>query len=331
MRAFVRKAKLKMRSATFFLKEMWNGLKDIITKTILNFRQTSRPITALSVEFFRRLGKSIKEIIAAIIYNPVTWSITFSLTIALLYKLVLQYHIINFILPQRMIDGFPTVQQFINWLGIPYSFLISMALLRAWERADEISNLLRNEAHSIAVLVDSIQMTIENSDIKTTDRKQKLLLSIEDYVNHVENAYDSEYEDLFFKNQGDKLLKKIEFVYRELSELESSATKSDQKLLDVIVARKERIGEAKGRMPAIFWSLLMSTSILWLFLFLSVSFDDPWLGFVLIFGVTFIVSTIIITILLFNEPTSIQWNDISESWKRLRAKIISCKELIGLA
>lgn len=287
-----------------------------ITETILSFLRN----------ILLKLTWHIRELSSRIIFNPVFWVILTSLTVATLYEVILQYdYVIVFLFPKGLNNDSQTMKEFIGWLGIPYSFLISMTFLRAWERADHVSSSLRKEAQAIATLFEVVSAISADSDNELINSKRIIVSDIKGYIKHVEDTYNTEHEDLSHKQKGDNQLEVLEssVATKFHTKPELVHLKLDQKIKDIMSARKERLLNSKERMPTIIWSLLLASSVLWLILFIFVSFDSLWLGFVLIFGTSFIVITVIVTILLFNEPTDIRWNDISKSWKKLKTKVDS--------
>ena len=216
-----------------------------------------------------------------------------------------------------------TAQKSIEWVGVLYSLLISMILIRAWERLENTGKLLAQEAYTLAQLFDSVCTIPEMLSPDAVPDLQKVKSLIRDYVYYVEEQYDAEYRDSTKELIGSK---KIDAIKQETEILSNAnpaivAVNLPEKLGDLLVARRIRLHNSKVRMPFPISVLLYVSSIFWLGLFASVKFDNIPLTYIFIGCITFIVLTITNSVVFFYEPINIKLNDISGSWKELKSKL----------
>jgi len=275
--------------------------------------------------FFGVLKKILGFVIAVlwkIVSDPTYSGLVWALLYTLFYKVIIDSNIEG----RLFLNGFQNdsiiMRNYIDWIGIVYGFLVSMIFVRVWERVDTVSRSVSKEARALTILIDRVHsMSLSSSDILVSSR-DGILLRINDYINHVEETYASEHENENQRLAGDKKLEEIERVIKARIETKKKYASLDlsQSVRDVMSARDERIYVAKLHMPAAVWLLLLVSSLLWSFLFMFINFDNRWMGYILFFGVAFIVATIITTILAFNTPVRIEWNDPSSSWKTLKSK-----------
>lgn len=286
------------------------------------------PLKLLLILIFYLIWKPLELVLAIfrkIITDPMYWGFIFAPLFTLLYKFLIDYSLTEWLFPNGFANDSITIQSYVEWLGILYGFLISMIFVRAWERADGVTSSLAREAQAVAILIDNVQSISAKSPIGVVASRNRIIRGIKGYVDHAENLYSIEHADVNQKLVGDK---KLDEIGREIkinfeSRKKYAFLKLNQNIREIIDARDERIQISKLRIPNVIWMLLLVSSFLWLILFLFIRFDNNWIGYALVFGVAFIVITTITTILVFNEPTRIEWNDPSGSWKRLKSKVLS--------
>lgn len=212
------------------------------------------------------------------------------------------------------------LQSFTDWLGVPYSILASMILIRVWEKVDEMTTSLDKEALMASTLFDIVQAPHREIKLELRD---KIIPGIKDYVRHIQQHYSSEYKNTNQKLLGDQILNDIENIVKSKATINDDqvwASRISSAIDNLITSRKNRFSNFKP-LSAYMWTLLLVASLLWLSTFLSVDFQSSFLSYFLIYGIIFIVTTIIVTVSNFNNPSKLEWDDVSGSWLALQKKI----------
>jgi hypothetical protein len=265
------------------------------------------PLISLHLENLRLVSISLLYKIG----HPVIYSIPLTIIFTIIYVKVSP-------LIQKLIATDSTViQGFIEWVGIPYSFLASMILVRSWERVEFSSDVLAKESSAISDLLDRIDL------IKSSQISQKINGLIREYVEHVDNYYQTEHNESSQEAIGNSKAKAIQqeahqvmLKYPNLTYLNLT-----QKVDGILDARKKRLLNSKNHLPTPVSVLLFLSSILWLCLFLTINLKNSLLAMIIVSNLTFIVISIMITVVYFYEPVNIKWNDVYGSWVKLKMRM----------
>lgn len=247
-------------------------------------------------------------------------------TFTFTYKWVIDHELFVILFPPNGIHSdLEIIRNYIDWVGILYGFLVSMILVRAWDRANIVSRSLAREAKEILILIEIFESLNQKPSTQEAKSKDKIISFLKDYVERTEKLYNSEYMNADQKLEGDKKLFQVRIETKRIFEAKAkySNVGFEQAFQRIIEAREQRIENAQLRYPVVIWVLLLASSLLWLALFTFMTFATASIGYFFFFCVSFIVGTIIGIILVFNEPTQINWNDLSGSWKKLKLKVSS--------
>jgi hypothetical protein len=252
-------------------------------------------------------------------HHPVFYSITFTIIVIFFYGAFKA----NPVIQAFMANNLQSLDQWTSdWTGILYGLIVSMILVRSWERLDKLGNSLSKEAHSILSLTESMILA-EKEDEGASPAVKNLEHSINCYIEHVDSHYGNESNTLNDAMEGDSILAGIEKEFEQAitDHPELGKYRLLQKLNGVMDARKDRLINSNARLPSSIQVLLFASSCLWLFSFILSNFDGAWLNYIFIGVIVFTVFTITGVSLSFYEPTSTNWNDTTGSWKQLRSKI----------
>jgi hypothetical protein len=130
----------------------------------------------------------------------------------------------------------PYIQVYIDWFGILYSVLFSLALIRSIEGFDKIQQELLLEAGNVKILHKAIMLLDEK---KYFYSKQRMLCKLHIYCRHIIMRCDIENlrENSFFKRHGDSILQSIFTDYNSLISL-AGEKKTPQ--LEIITSELQR-------------------------------------------------------------------------------------------
>lgn len=307
-----------MQAFKNFFQKIRSGLSKNAKTLVFLMLDVRKKLIILLSQLFLKLANFTREVF--VVNAPIFAGITFSLLITLLYKLTLDLNLMKIL---GLENDITTMQGFIEWLGIPYSFIISMIFVRAWERADSIGNSIMKETHAISVFFDKICSIPIDSSPEVLAAKSKFISNIYDYMKFVDDNYSIEHKNPDRKVKGDEKLIEIkqEVKLRFETKAENLHLQLIQSIDDVMSARSDRLLNSNLRVQSSVWMLLLVSSLLWLAPFIFIVFHNLWLGYLLFGSITFIVVMTLITIYFFNRPTHILWNDTSKSWEALRTKV----------
>ncbi len=212
------------------------------------------------------------------------------------------------------------IQNFIEWFGVPYGLLIALVLVNVWNQFDRIDREFDREADAISMLYETV-LLIDDDNQKLTKCKQEITQKIIGYVNHVAKNYSHEHTDSVVRNIGDNFLKGIREVVKQVihgKEKETVCTELLHQLHEAVDVRGDRISHSSQRMHGTLWVLSFAASVLWVIPFNMLNFENIWMGYVMLFGVTFVVVGLLAVIWDLNDPFGGAWKINIDSWKELK-------------
>ena len=123
---------------------------------------------------------------------------------------------------------------------------------------------------------------------------------------------------------GDAHLKEVRgIIYKIIHGKEESSVSAELLRLinETIDVRGDRISHSTIRMPMSVWYLSLIASTIWVLPFLGLKFDNRDLGFVITFGVVWVVVALLAVIKDLDDPFDGDWKIDAESWADLKKKI----------
>jgi len=226
------------------------------------------------------------------------------------------------------------VSSFIEWFGVAYGLLLALVLVNVWSQFDTLDREFDKEADAVAILQQTASLILsspsltssqDNSDYTVSNTPKNMInMLIDDYVNHVLQFYRIEHKNKRIRKYGDKIIEDIRFeIGRTIHSAERDAVLSGLLLLinEVADVRGDRISHSKQRIPSTVWNLAFSASVIWLLPFYGLNITHPAVFFLLIGGVTFIVTSLLAIIHDLDEPFGGTWNVNMESWDELKRKM----------
>ncbi|MEE4311165.1 MAG: DUF4239 domain-containing protein [candidate division KSB1 bacterium] len=211
------------------------------------------------------------------------------------------------------------IQNFIEWFGVPYGLLIALVLVNVWAQYDIVDREFDREADAFAMMFHTVFL-IQTADKKLLKYKNEVMEMIGEYVKHVLSTHKVEHNNPDVKKKGDNYLLKIRDTIGEIINFEKHGFLESEllgKLFEVMDVRGDRISHSLQRMPKTVWFLSLLSSIIWLIPFYGLHFENTWVGFVLISGVTFIVVSFLAIIRDLDDPFSGTWGICLDSWEEL--------------
>lgn len=220
------------------------------------------------------------------------------------------------------------MNNFIQWFGVLYGFLLLLLLVRVWEQFDKIDREFDREAETIKILYDDVWFSQSiNPPFKT-----KILNLLLDYVGHVKVHYPDESEaNSYDKEAGDSILRETRGVFHELidswltmeNDREALSSELLDKLNDAVEVRGNRISLCNQR---IFESLRFVAMVISLvfalpFYFVRASLQLGFLDTALVSGVYFLVIFLLVTIEDLDEPYFGSFRISKKQWLDLHGEI----------
>src|SRR5688572_9477315 len=105
-------------------------------------------------------------------------------------------------------------QNFVEWFGVFYGFLMPLLLVRAWEQLDRADREFDREADAIKMLLGDV-LLLDNTFLGL---KKTMVGELKAYIQHVLSSYKVEHQDshIELRNTGDAILQGIRINYKEL-------------------------------------------------------------------------------------------------------------------
>lgn len=204
-------------------------------------------------------------------------------------------------------------ENFIEWFGILYGFLMPLILVRVWEQFDEIEREFDKEADAVKILTENLRL-LHSTNSKHVETIIEILVR---YIEHVREKYKFEASDRAVRSIGDKILREIRINFKDLIHPEKGKRKEPDSLIaelikqldNIIDVRGDRISLSNERLFDVLRTISLVTSIMFLVPFYFVGFA-PGTGLLensLIFGVTILVILIYIILDDLDDPFGGIW------------------------
>lgn len=213
------------------------------------------------------------------------------------------------------------LQNFIQYAGIPYGFLLAHIFLKVWDQFDKLNRVFDAEVDEVAFLFETILLLGREGKIDIL--KRKMIHRIYQYVTHVIDYFTQESFVPEHRFGGDNLLRQIK--YESLSAIQIIGEDAGAALLsatnNVILARNERVVSTQQRLHGYFWALSVIFTILWVLPFIVIRFESDVFGFFFVIVAIFIGMSILIAIKDLDNPFDGFLRLTPESWKHLSDEI----------
>lgn len=225
-------------------------------------------------------------------------------------------------------------ENFIEWFGVLYGFLLPLILVRVWEQFDEIDKEYDKEADSVKILIENLKLLHDDNRALG----DKIIQSLIRYIYHVQNNYDKEVNNRNVRIDGDRILRETRELFKDLihpkedekiegskkkkkkvKEPESLISELIEQLDTIIDVRGDRISLSNERLFDVLRTIGLVTSIMFLLPFYYIGFT-PATGLMenlLIIGVTILVVLIYVILDDLDDPFGGIWRIEPDSWGRV--------------
>jgi hypothetical protein len=222
------------------------------------------------------------------------------------------------------------IKQFIEWFGTAYSLFLALALVRVWGQFEMVEREFDREVDAIATLYRTAKYTRISDNGEGDDESNKFDYSIRryilEYVKHVIENYQIEYQVPQQRSNGEKYLEEIGTKIGSLAHddrlaiapLVSELIRNLNEAMDV---RGDRISHSKQRTPGIIQLVSIVSSAIWLFSFFTLVLYDPRLSIAMIGGVTFVIIMVIVIFFDLDNPFGGIWKISLDSWNEFLESI----------
>lgn len=222
-------------------------------------------------------------------------------------------------------------QNFVEWFGVLYGFLLPTILVKVWEQFDAIDNVLDREADAVNSLVGDLMLL----DEQHKPFRDQILCGLYKYSRNVVRFVNKQRPAAREMKTGEKILRDIRGYYinifrkggnGEMPANEALQNELLSQLNNLIDYRGDRISLSTQRLFQTLKFIAVVTSILWLVPFYFLHFQDPvsgnelqlgLFGWLLVIFVTFLIIVILSIIDDLDEPFDGSWMVNIASWTDL--------------
>jgi hypothetical protein len=221
-------------------------------------------------------------------------------------------------------------QNFVEWFGVLYGFLLPTILVKVWEQFDAIDNVLDREADAVNSLVGDLMLL----DEQHKPFRDQVLRCLYEYSSNVVGFVNKQIPAADEMKDGEKILRDLRGYYinifRKGGNGEAPANEALQnellsQLNNLIDYRGDRISLSTQRLFQTLKFIAVVTSILWLVPFYFLHFQDSAgnelqlgvFGWLLVIFVTFLIIVILSIIDDLDEPFDGSWMVNIGSWTEL--------------
>ncbi|MCI0555177.1 MAG: DUF4239 domain-containing protein, partial [Anaerolineae bacterium] len=261
--------------------------------------------------------KTISRMLRQIIENPIFVGLALSLFAVPFYAYLRTsfFHTLSF-------NDYDVIQSFILWFGIPYGLLIALVLINTWTQFDAVDREFSKEADTIIGFLD----TLDFIQIKNKRLKQKILVILHEYIDHVRDNFQVEYYKRDISKRGELILESLQVVLVKIilgnkKEAVFFGDKLFYSYKELTDARKSRVSISRSRMPSAIWMLTLLSSILWLIPFYGLRIDNQIIGLTFTGGVTFVIISLLIIIRDLDDPFAGTWRISTDDFDELKSRI----------
>jgi len=255
--------------------------------------------------------KSLKSSITSFFNEPLTvYTIIISLLISVLIVAEVIYPRIAVWFAEAGLpffkDQFPEfvtaddklfAQNYIEWFGMLYGILISLALIRAIEGFDKINQEFETESANVKALHEIILLIDEKHFLSF---KRNMMCKLHVYCRHTLKRYGLEdrSENAYIKRHGDNILKAMRTDYNNLiCQLGEKKSKKFEVVKTEFLGYLNKIIERRENRFALLQQvsfndlrlLVIASTLLWLIPFYFLNYETGIFGSFLKLGVTFVI------------------------------------------
>lgn len=214
---------------------------------------------------------------------------------------------------------------FIEWFGVPYGLLLAYVLVNVWTQYETTKREFDREADGI--------LSLYNTCLVITDKPTQKLVNmiLYYYVGHTKKCYAQEFaQDDDGKGNTLRFIggKRLNWIRRIIGNLVVHKTENEVlttelfRLINKIIDdRGDRIAFSRQRLPGPVLLLSFIASFLWAMPFFSLSFSNPFIQFLYLGGVTFVITSLLLIIVDLNDPFNGSWQIRNDSWEKLYIEI----------
>lgn len=251
------------------------------------------------IEYSRKIKSYVIEFVKRIFYE------------ILLIGLIIVLFIINKQFPvPEIVDDQSVLQNYIEWFGIIYTFVLTLIVGQTWKKYNQIMNELDREADALDLLYQICAM-FENKKLGKT-----LILAIENYAQAMTGL---NFNDKRLEGEAHEKLKDIsECVLRliQISKDDDECLKSQllHQFNEVYDSRGDRFDIIESKLPIHIWILLIIISLIWINGFLWLKFNSYILENYILGSIMFSISFLFYLARDLDDPNNGWWKMKFESF-----------------
>jgi len=222
------------------------------------------------------------------------------------------------------------IQDFIGWIGIVYSLLITLILTYVGTQFYTLESTFDRELDALTSLYQAVLRTNTSGKKGVANLnifKSKIQEDISKYIRHVIETHQTEFRFLQQYRNGQEVLESVAnqinslMLNRYLRIEEMQITELLKCSNDVANSRSFRISHSRRQIQATVNAVAFAITIAWLFPFFGLGIKDPFVTMFLIGVITFVTILILVIISDMSNPFDSAWKINLETWYQFLERI----------